>query len=60
MMPLFNTSLGGSTPKTLVTPDGVTDSIAIEKVDGKIVKPSIHSPAMAVLILLAHQQLLSI
>lgn len=39
-MPLFNTSLGGSTPKTLVTPDGVTDSIAIEKVDGKTVKPS--------------------
>lgn len=39
-MPLFNTSIGGSTPKTLVTPDGITDSIAIEKVDGKTVKPS--------------------
>lgn len=39
-MPLFNTSMGGSTPKTLVTPDGITDSIAIEKVDGKTVKPS--------------------
>lgn len=39
-MPLFNTSMGGPTPKTLVTPDGTTDSIAIEKVDGKTVKPS--------------------
>lgn len=39
-MPLYNTSMGGSTPKTLVTPDGITDSIAIEKVDGKTVKPS--------------------
>lgn len=39
-MPLFNTFMGGSTPETLVTPDGITDSIAIEKVDGKTVKPS--------------------
>lgn len=39
-MTLFNTSMGGSVPKTLVTPDGTTDSIAIEKVDGKTVKPS--------------------